>query len=116
MNFDTLLPWFNPAVAMISVIYTWVATRDKDNSQHIKAVEEALSRKLVEHAAQLTEHQLRLEHLLTVQQHLPTHKDVADLRTEMSALKERQNATVQAVDVMCRSVDSLREYLMNKKD
>jgi hypothetical protein len=87
MQLSDLLPWFNPGLAVASAIYTWVATRDKDNSQHIKAVEEAMTKRLAEHASQLAEHNLRLEHVQTVQAHMPTHKDVSDLRTELAALR-----------------------------
>ena len=114
MQLNDLLPWFNPGVAVASAIYTWVATRDKDNSQHIQAVEEAMTKRLAEHASQLAEHNLRLEHVQTVQAHMPTHKDVSDLRTELAALRTQQAATGQDVKVIRDSVDSLREYLMRK--
>lgn len=116
MQLSDLLPWFNPGLAVASAIYTWVATRDKDNSQHIQAVEDALSRRLAEHASQLAEHKLRLEHVQTVQQHMPTHKDVSDLRTEVSSLRASMQATSHDVTVVRDGVESLREYLMNRKN
>ena len=114
MQLSDLLPWFNPGLAVASAIYTWVATRDKDNSQHIKAVEEAMTNRLAAHAAQLAEHNRRLEHVQTVQEHTPTHKDFSDLRSELSSLRAQQAATGQDVKVIRDSVESLREYLMRK--
>lgn len=113
---NDLLPWFNPGLAVVSAIYTWVATRDKDNSQHIRAVEEAMTKRLAEHAAQLAEHNLRLEHVQTVQAHMPTHREVADLQAELAALRSQQASTGEDVKVIRNAVDSLREYLMSQKD
>ncbi|WP_374584441.1 hypothetical protein [Ideonella dechloratans] len=116
MQLSDLLPWFNPGLAVASALYTWVATRDKDNSQHIRAVEEAMTKRLAEHAAQLAEHNLRLEHVQTVQAHMPTHRDVADLQAELAALRSQQAATGEDVKVIRNAVDSLRDYLMSQKD
>ena len=39
-----------------SAVYTWVATRNKDNTVHIKAVEEALRQRLDHPSAVVREH------------------------------------------------------------
>lgn len=111
---DTLKDWFNPLMAVATVIYTWIATRDKDNSQHIKAVEEALTRRLAEHQSELSRHQLQIEHVQTVQAHMPTHRDFSDLQAQMARLATKQEGFVVEMKATRDAVDSLRDYLMNQ--
>jgi hypothetical protein len=78
---DTIRTWLQ-ALAVLgmpvaSMIYTWIATRDKDNSQHIKAVEEVLSARIADHA-------VRLERLEGDMKHQPSHSDMAKIHDRMT--------------------------------
>ena len=68
-SFSTALQFIAVLVMpVISMIYTWIATRDKDNSQHIKAVEAALGEVIALHAS-------RIDRLETDVKHLPGQDD-----------------------------------------
>ena len=113
MTLTDLQPWVSPMLFALSMFYTWVTTRDKDNSQHIKAVEEALSKRIAEHAARLAEHQTKLEHLQTVQAHMPTHKDMAELQRTVAALTAVQTAANEELKGARASIELVRNFLMN---
>lgn len=78
---ETIRTWLQVLAVLgmptASMIYTWIATRDKDNTQHIKAVEAVLS-------GLIAEHTVRLERLEGDAKHRPTHQD-------MDRLSERYN-------------------------
>lgn len=73
---ETMRTWLQVVAVLgmpiMSMIYTWIATRDKDNSQHIKAVESVLS-------AQIAEQAVRLERLEMEVKHRPSHDDLSKL-------------------------------------
>lgn len=75
---------------LVGIAYTWVATRDKDNSMHIKAVEAALNEAIARH-------QSRIEQLEVNLRHLPRADQFADMKGEMRALQSSQEALMRDV-------------------
>lgn len=91
-----------------SVIYTWIATRDKDNSQHIKAVEAALGARIADHASRLD----RLERDIS---HMPTSADIADLKADLKAMQATQEASQREVHGIRLTSNRIEDYLLNKR-
>ena len=48
---------------LASMAYTWIATRDKDNTAYIKAVEKTLGDEIVRHRSRLEQLEVNLSHL-----------------------------------------------------
>lgn len=94
--------------ALGAAIYTWIATQDKDNSQHIKAVETALGNVLAEHAS-------RLDKVETALLHLPTQNELSELQGDMKAVKEAQQGVRSELAGVKSSVDRMFEFLLNNK-
>ena len=112
MTFTDLLPWFNPVMAIASLIYTWVATRDKDNSKHIKAVEDALSKRIADHAVQLSEQRLTIEGIKAEQRHMPTHRDISALQERLAGIERMGAMQAEQIKAVFGSIESLREFLL----
>lgn len=94
--------------ALGAAIYTWIATQDKDNSQHIKAVETALGNVLAEHAS-------RLDKVETALTYMPSKDDMSELKGDMKALRESQRGVRSELAGMKASVDRMNEYLLNNR-
>jgi len=97
-----------PLSAVGAAIYTWIATQDKDNSQHIKAVETALSKALAEHAS-------RLDKVETALTYMPSKDDMSELKGDVKALKESQIGVRSELSGIKASVDRMNEYLLNNR-
>lgn len=109
MNIDFDLAKFmvTTLVSIGAIIYTWIATKDKDNSQHIKAVEEALGKSIATHSS-------RLDKIETALMHIPTQDELAELQGDMKAVKEAQQSMRTEIETMRKSVDRILDYLLNK--
>lgn len=112
MTLAELLPFFNPALSVATLIYTWVATRDKDNTVHIKAVEEALSRKIAEHAAEQRTQGLLIESIKSEQRHAPTHRDLTELQARLAGVEARTQTTADEVKATRLTIESVRDFLL----
>lgn len=102
--------WLSALSLLASVAvgcYTWIATRDKDNSQHIKAVEKAMSEHMAAHAARLD----RLETNLT---HLPTEREFAIWQGDMRAMQATQEATHRDMTAVRISLARIEDYLLKR--
>lgn len=93
---------------LVGIAYTWVATRDKDNSMHIKAVEAALNEAIARH-------QSRIEQLEVNLRHLPRAEQFADMKGEMRALQSSQEALMRDVAATRSSVTRVENFLMEGK-
>jgi prefoldin subunit 5 len=91
----------------ISIIYTWIATRDKDNSQHIKAVEQALGNQIALHAN-------RIERLESELSHVPSAKVISDLSADLRATQATLEAFQREMQSMRKSVSRIEDYLLTK--
>ncbi len=108
---DTVRTWLQ-AIAVIfmpigSVIYTWVATRDKDNSQHIKAVEVALGAKIADHAS-------RIDRLEAGMEHVPSSSEISELMGDLKAMQATQEAAHREMHGMRLAVNRIEDFLLKK--
>lgn len=92
---------------IVSMIYTWIATRDKDNSQHIKAVETALGDVIAQHAS-------RIDRLESDVKHLPGQEDFGSLMAEWKGMKATQDATHREMHGMRLSINRIEDFLLKK--
>ncbi len=113
MTFDaeTFRTWLQ-AIAVIlmpigSAIYTWIATRDKDNSQHIKAVESALGTKIADHAS-------RIDRIESDIKHLPSVSDVSELVSDLKAMQATQEAAHREMHGMRLAINRIEDFLLKK--
>ena len=90
-----------------SAVYTWVATRNKDNTAHIKAVEEALGKQI---AALLS----RTDKLETLVQYLPTPQQMSELQGEMQAVQATQDAIQRDMATVRMSLARIEDFLLKK--
>lgn len=108
---DTIRTWLQVFAVVVmpicSIVYTWIATRDKDNSQHIKAVETALGAQIATHAG-------RIDRIESELKHLPSKDDISGLRSDMRAMQAELEATQREVQGMRSSVTRIEDYLLNK--
>ncbi len=105
----TLILLFGSIVLPITTaIYTWIATRDKDNSRHIKAVEKVLN----ERVADLTSRADRAEAAL---QHLPRTEEIAALKGDLRAMEAKQEAALRETKDTRAAVNRIEDYLLRNK-
>lgn len=90
-----------------SVIYTWIATRDKDNTVHIKAVEEAM-------AKQLSVLHSRTDRLETQIQYMPTPQQMSELQGDMQAMQATQEAIQRDITTVRISQNRIEDFLLKK--
>lgn len=115
MNIDlkTLEFWLkivtSVLVPMGVVVYTYFATRDKNNDKHIKEVEGKLNEALpqMDKRIQIVETQL---------EHMPDAKDLYELQGDLKVIKQQQSSTQDLVKQTQRSVVRIEEYLFKKGD
>lgn len=112
MNFD--LEWAKfgfqiaNALGVVGVaIYTFIATRDKDNSQHIKAVETALNKAIAEHAS-------RIDRMETQMRYMPNPEQITELREDMQGVKSTQEAIQRDVQAMRTATNRIEDFLLRK--
>ena len=94
-------------VPVASAIYTWIATRDKDNTVHIKAVEEALGKQI---AALLS----RTDKLETQVQYMPTPQQMSELKGDMQAMQATQEAIQRDMTTVRVSLNRIEDFLLKK--
>ena len=90
-----------------SVIYTWIATRDKDNSQHIKAVETALGSKIADHAS-------RIDRIESDIKHLPSANDISELLSDLRAMQATQEAAHREMHGMRLAINRIEDFLLKR--
>lgn len=96
------------AVGVVGVaIYTFIATRDKDNSQHIKAVEATLNKVIAEHAASIARMEMQIRYM-------PTPDQIAELREDMQGVKATQEAIQRDVQAMRTATNRIEDFLLSK--
>jgi predicted nucleic acid-binding Zn-ribbon protein len=116
-------------LAVGSAIYTWIATRDKDNSQHIKAVEKTLGEEIAKHGSRLQTLESGQKHLVsqtdfgrlekdleTVQttlKHMPTQDEMSELQGDMKAVKASQEGLQREFQTARRSLERIEDFLLN---
>ncbi|WP_336816901.1 hypothetical protein [Burkholderia gladioli] len=104
----TLINFFGSiALPVASAIYTWIATRDKDNAKHIKAVEEVLHKQI----ARLTSRQDQTE---AVMKHLPRSEEIAALKGDIRALQAESQASLRETKDTRAAVNRIEDYLLRK--
>lgn len=108
---ETLRTWLQVlAVILIpigSVIYTWIATRDKDNSQHIKAVETALGNKIADHT-------IRIDRLEGEIKHVPNNSEFGELLSDLRAMQATQDAAHREMHGMRLAINRIEDFLLKK--
>ena len=92
---------------LASMAYTWIATRDKDNTVHIKAVEEALGKQM---AALLS----RTDKLETQVKYMPTPQQLSELQGDMQAMQATQEAIQRDMTTVRISLNRIEDYLLKK--
>lgn len=104
--------WLSALSLLASVAvgcYTWIATRDKDNSQHIKAVEKAMAEHMALHAA-------RLDRLETNLAHLPTEREFGKWQGDMRAMQATQEATQRDMHVVRIQLERIENFLLSNSN
>ena len=112
MNFDLEFGKFalmlaNSIGTLGVAAYTFVATRDKDNSQHIKAVEVALTKVIGEHTS-------RLERMETQMDYMPTPQQLSDMQGDMKAMKATQEAIQRDMQALRLGQNRIEDFLLKK--
>lgn len=116
-------------LALGSAIYTWIATRDKDNSQHIKAVEKTLGEAIAKHGVRLQTLEGSLKRLVgqrefvqlekdmkvvqTTLEHMPTQDEMTELQGDMKAVKAAQEGMRTELQTVRRSLERIEDFLLN---
>lgn len=103
----TLIDLAALVLPILSAIYTWIATRDKDNARHIKAVEKVLN----DHVARLTSRQDQVEATL---RHLPSSPEISELKADLRAVEAKQEAALREMTKMATAVDRIEDYLLKQ--
>ena len=111
IELESLRTWMHSiavfAIPAASAVYTWVATRDKDNSQHIKAVETALSARIADHAS-------RIDRLESDMEHVPGSSELSKLMSDLKAMQATQEAAQREMHGMRLSVNRIEDFLLKK--
>jgi hypothetical protein len=118
LDVETLRTWLQIlSVVLIpigSVVYTWIATRDKDNSQHIKAVESALGTRIAEQLARLQDHATRIDRLEGEIKHVPNNSEFGELLSDLRAMQATQDAAHREMHGMRLAINRIEDFLLKK--
>ncbi len=95
--------------------YTYFATRDKDNAQHIKAVETALSNRIAEHILKMTELTSRVTTVEQTLKYMPSQDEISELQGDMKAIKANQEATQREWHTIRQSLNRIEDFLLKAK-
>lgn len=111
IELESLRTWMHSiavfAIPAASAVYTWVATRDKDNSQHIKAVETALGERIAEHA-------IRIERIEGDIKRMPTSAEILRIATDLKAAQTAQEAALREMHGMRLAINRIEDFLLKK--
>ena len=115
MNFDseTIRFLIGLSISAAAAVYTWIATRDKDNSQHIEAVEKTLGRRIAEHGTRLSVMEKDGEVMKTILSHMPNKDEFAELQGDMKGLKVAQESVADQVRTVRASLNRIEDFLLN---
>lgn len=91
-----------------SAIYTWIATRDKDNTVHIKAVEKAMG------DAFAALHS-RTDKLETQVKYMPTPQQMSELQGDVQAMQATQDAIQRDMTTVRMSLTRIEDFLLKRK-
>jgi len=109
MELETFKVWLQfiagIGLPVAAAVYTWVATRDKDNSQHISAVEQALGKVLAEHDG-------RLSRVETQMQYMPTPEKIAQLQGDIREVQATQEAIQREMASVRQSTNRIENFLL----
>lgn len=113
MSFDSQMVglWLQIIAVVVlpiaSAIYTWIATRDKDNTVHIKAVEKAMGDAIaVLHS--------RTDKLETRVQYMPTPQQMSELQGDVQAMQATQEAIQRDMTTVRISLNRIEDFLLKK--
>ncbi|GAB4209351.1 MAG: hypothetical protein Fur0019_16110 [Tibeticola sp.] len=95
------------AIPAASAVYTWIATRDKDNSQHIKAVETALGERIAEH-------EIRIERVEGDIKHMPSSVEMLRIAADLKAAQTAQEAALREMHGMRMAINRIEDFLLKK--
>ena len=108
---ETISLWLQIIAVVVlpiaSAVYTWIATRDKDNTVHIKAVEEAM-------AKQMAALHSRTDKLETRVQYMPTPQQMSELQGDMQAMQATQEAIQRDMTTVRMSLNRIEDFLLKK--
>lgn len=111
MTAETITLWLQIIAVVVlpiaSAIYTWIATRDKDNTVHIKAVEEAMAKEM----AALKSRTDRLE---TQVQYMPTPQQMSELQGDVQAMQATQDAIQRDMHTVRVTLNRIEDFLLKK--
>jgi len=111
MNHESISLWLQIIAVVVlpiaSAVYTWIATRDKDNTVHIKAVEEAM-------AKQMAALHSRTDKLETRVQYMPTPQQMSELQGDMQAMQATQEAIQRDMTTVRMSLNRIEDFLLKK--
>jgi Protein of unknown function (DUF2730) len=113
MNIDPELMKFlmsagNMLGTLAVALYTYLATQDKDNSKHIKAVEDTLAKAISEHAS-------RIDKMETQIKFMPTPQQLADMQGDLKAMKAIQDSMREDTRLMRAGLTRIEDFLYKTK-
>ena len=92
---------------LASMAYTWIATRDKDNTAYIKAVEKTLGDEIVRHRS-------RLEQLEVNLSHLPRADDISGMKATISRMQAMQESQLRDIHATRTAVTRIEDFLLKQ--
>ncbi|WP_024324301.1 DUF2730 family protein [Sinorhizobium medicae] len=104
---ETMRIWSGPiasALAVISIIYTWLTARSKANEGKINS-----------HERKLTEHDRRIQALEGEVKHLPDKDEFNELRISIEQVKGGLGRLEESHSGVSRVVRRIEDYLMKER-
>ncbi len=104
---ETIKAWLGivaVAISLGTLVYSWVISRSRVNTEHLKLVDEKLG-----------EHGSRLQDIETTLKHMPAKDDVNDLKLAIAELRGSVGRLDENLTGVNRAVRRMEDYLVKEK-
>lgn len=102
--------WLSAANALATLavfLYTWVATRDKDNSKHIAAVDERLTKAVAGLSSRMDRNETQMAHM-------PTQEELSAVQVDMSRVMATQEAIGRDMLTVRSQLNRIEDFLLKQ--
>ena len=103
---DVITRFFLPVGTLV---YTWIATRDKDNSEHIRKVEIALDAAVASNMARIT----AIEQAMI---HMPRAAETAGLKGDLRAMEANVSAMLRELAATRAGMMRIEDFLLKARE
>ncbi|MCL2524569.1 MAG: DUF2730 domain-containing protein [Betaproteobacteria bacterium] len=110
---DTIRWLVSLFIAGCGAIYTWIATRDRDNTVRIEAVEKTLGKRIAVHGEQLARLEKDVEVLRVSLENIPTKDELAHLQGDLKEVRAVGNATREEIRTIRQSLSRIEDFLLH---